>query len=516
VPDATRLPTDMFRFTVGGRAQLYTAVLHVFGQAHERLETALGLDDVAERLEALGWFAAMPGPDLFDMLRQLREWRLLDVTQNHAGAYRTAEEYERRNLQYSLTRHGEAALAGIEHAAAVLTSTGALQTAVLDAIGDRLAELTRLLRDPASGDRRIFSALQELETHLDALRNNTKQFNGQLQRLLRADGADYATFHEVKAATVAYLQEFLVNLDLRSHQVAEAIARIDGLGVTDLHRRALAGADLPRLGDADPAPGWLAARRAKWDGLCAWFRPADGEQPRVEQLHAVAKRAIVTLLQTLDRLTESRRRASSAAGDFHELARWFALAPTDDDLHLLWSTAFGLGSARHAHLTHPDPEHVPAGTSWQDAPPVPVSALLRSSGRKERFSRTGRIRDVSELKRRRAAAVQRERAELEAAGGLLATGGPVRLSGLGPLNHTAFEFLLELIGRALAGPPDTDGTRYGLTADGRTRIALRPPEGAETTVLHTPRGALTSPDFVIHIEAVARPATSPRNEEATA
>ncbi|MDQ0717552.1 hypothetical protein QFZ55_007004 [Streptomyces luteogriseus] len=63
------------------------------------------------------------------------------MVHNHAENYRTAEEYERRNLQYSLTRRGEAALAGVRHALEVLASTGALQTAVLEAIADRLDEL---------------------------------------------------------------------------------------------------------------------------------------------------------------------------------------------------------------------------------------------------------------------------------------------------------------------------------------------------------------------------------------
>jgi uncharacterized protein (TIGR02677 family) len=152
VPDATRLPTGMFRFTFGERSGMYTAVLHVFGEANERLETTLGLDNVADRMAQLGWSGVLAEADLFDVLKQLREWRLLDVTQNHAGSYRTDED-ERRNLQYSLTRHGEAALAGIEHAAAVLASTGALQTAVLDAIHDRLIDLGRLLLDPAASSQ---------------------------------------------------------------------------------------------------------------------------------------------------------------------------------------------------------------------------------------------------------------------------------------------------------------------------------------------------------------------------
>jgi uncharacterized protein (TIGR02677 family) len=509
-----RLPTDMFRFTFGEKSEIYTAVLHVFGEANERLETALGQAEVGERLQSLGWVGALEDAALFEVLKQLKEWRLLDVTQNHAGTYRTADEYERRNLLYALTRHGEAALAGLEHAAAVLASTGALQTAVLDAIADRLAELGRLLADPASGDRRVFSAVQELEAHLDGLRSNTKQFNGQLQRLLRAEGTDHETFHEVKAATVAYLQEFLTNLDLRVRVIAEAITAIEAHGAELMHRRALAGAELPALGLDDPGPEWLAHRRGRWDGLRAWFLPSIDVPPRVEQLHLVARRAIVTLLQTLDRINESRRRSSSTGADLRELAHWFALAPSEDDVHRLWAVAFGLGSARHAHLLHPDPELVTPGVAWADAPPVPVSALLRTSTRAERFTRTGRVRDVTAIKQARADRARRERAELDAAWQQLGTDGPVQVSDLGRLDHASFERLLELIGRALVTSPSTDGARRALSADGQVGIALWPAPDATTATLITPHGAFTGPNYVIRIDTGSAVPLREKQEEA--
>ncbi|MGN6173319.1 MAG: DUF2397 family protein, partial [Streptosporangiaceae bacterium] len=163
-----RVPPEMFRFTHGDRAGLYVAMLHAFGEANERLETALGLDDVRQRLRSVGWLDALDDDDLIAALDQLRAWNLVDVIQNHSENYRTATEYERRNLQYSLTRPGEAALAGVTHAMAVLASTGALQTAVLDAISDRLGDLVHELE--TGSDRRIFATLTELEGHLDALR----------------------------------------------------------------------------------------------------------------------------------------------------------------------------------------------------------------------------------------------------------------------------------------------------------------------------------------------------------
>lgn len=510
--DPIRVPPDMFRFTHGDRAGLYVAVLHAFAEANERLETALGIDDVRARLRAVGWLDALSDEDLAASLDQLRAWRLVDVIQNQSENYRTAAEYERRNLQYSLTRHGEAAFAGITHAMGILASTGALQTAVLDAIADRLGDLVREL--DSGTDRRVFTALIELEGHLEALRSNTKQFNGELQRLLRAEGADLATFHEVKAATVAYLQEFLTDLEHRAHTIATRVSAVEERGVTLMHRRALSGADLPQLPGADPGPDWLARRRARWDGLRAWFLPVDDAPPRVEQLHLVARRAIITLLQVLERITDSRRRASSAVADFRELARWFAVVPAQDDLHRLWSTMFGLSPSRHAHLAHPDPELAAPSSSWRNAAPVQVSPLLRSAGRTERFSRTGRVRDVASIKAARAAQALAERAELEAAWDLLDTGGPVRLSAFARLDHDVFERLLDLLGRALATAPDRSGIRRAATADGRVEILLRPPPDGVTATLRTPRGEFRGPDYGIEVRTAGTRGTRGARETA--
>lgn len=499
-----RVPPEMFRFSTGDSADLYTAILHAFADANERLETSLTFDDVRDRLAALGWYDPIPEDVLTRALIQLQDWGLLDVTQNHAEHYATADDYERKNLQYSLTKRGEAAFAGVQHALAALASSGALQTAVLDAIADRLDELHRLLGDDTAPNRRIFTTLQELEGHLDALRNNTKQFNGELQRLLRTEGADLSTFHEVKSATVAYLQEFVTNLDHRRHSIAQALARVERHGVAVLHHRALIGAELPPTTGEDPAPTWLAHRMTRWDGLRAWFAPTDGTQPRVEQLHAIARRAIVSLLQVLDRITESRRRASSGAEDFRALARWFATAETDDDLHRLWGGAFGLWPSRHAHLEPVDAELVPASTSWADAPPVRVSPLLRKSGRTERFSRTGAVRDTAQLRRERRERARRERAELEAAWSRLATDRPVRLSDLGRLAHGSFERLLELLGRALSTCQDSTGCRRAVTSDGRVEILLRDPRPGSIATVRTPLGRFTGPDYVIDIRHIGR------------
>lgn len=503
-----RVPREMFMFTTTERAELHTATLYAFGEANERLETALTFDEVHARLRAVGWFEPITDDELTATLARLRQWGLVDVVQNHAAAYTTAEEYERKNLQYLLTKRGEAAFDGVQHALSVLASSGALQTAVLDAIADRLVELYQLQCEPHSPDRRVYTTLMELEGHLDALRTNTKQFNSELHRLLRDDQLNIGTFHEIKRATVAYLQEFVTNLDQRRQKIGHAVGQVDELGVTALHRRALVGAELPRLGAEDPGPEWLRHRAAKWDGLRLWFRPPDGSAPRVDELQDIARRAIVSLLRVLDRMTDARRRSSSAAADFRALARWFAASATEADAHRLFNAAFGMWPARHAHLGHADEELVPGTASWAEAAPVPVSPLLRRSGRTEHVARTGKVRDVGELRQLRRVEAMRERAELEAALRQLTTGGPMRLSGIGELDHDSFRRLLDLVGRALAARADRHGSRQATTSDGRVTIRLREPNDDSLATVRTPRGTFTGPDFVVDIRGTDSTATT--------
>lgn len=64
---------------------------------------------------------------------------------------------------------GSLSESSVRYALEALASTEALQTAVLEAIADRLDELCLLSGEPASPDRSISSTLRELEGHLEAL-----------------------------------------------------------------------------------------------------------------------------------------------------------------------------------------------------------------------------------------------------------------------------------------------------------------------------------------------------------
>lgn len=498
--DFERLPARIFDFTTGGRRDLYFAILHVFNDANERLETALLVEQVHARLPGTGFTEPADEAEVDTALRHLESLELLESSQSYTASYATAAEFERKNVQYTLTARGEAEFAGVRVVLERLKEKGALQTAVLDAIADRLDTLHALLgEDDPSSDSRVLTALQELEGHLDSLRDNTKRFNNELQRLLRSDGADLDTFHEVKRATVGYLDEFVDRLEERARTIADALARTESHGLERLLERALSGANLPPSATDRVRADWVASRRAKWSGLRLWFAPTEDGQEGVRRLHEVARRAIGALLETLERITESRRRASSAAEDLRTAARWCAGAVSEEEIAGVWSALTGLSPARHAVLGHEDPELVAPGTPWAEADPVPVSPNLRSSGRSGRVARTARVRDVSDIVQRRRERALVQQAEAEQALRQLVTEGPVRLSSFGQLEHELFEHLLSLLGQALAEPPLGDGTRRALTADGQLEIVLGPAPHGRTATIHTPRGQFHGPDHEVSI-----------------
>jgi uncharacterized protein (TIGR02677 family) len=461
-----RVPADLFRFTTTAHAELHTAVLRAFGVANERLETALTLDDVQQRLRDIGWSEQVTDDELAASLTSLRQWGLIDSTQH----------------RYGLTRLGEAAHAGIQHVHEILSSSGSLQTAVLDAIADRLDELAT-----ARDDRRTFTALMELEGHLDALKTNTTRFNADLQRLLRDDQADLATFQDVKRTTITYLRDFIADLDARKQQFRD---KIDSIDPVKLHERARNGADLYQ------DENWLGDRAKAWDSLKTWFHDTP---PRVDELQDVARKAIVQLLRVLDRISEQRKKPTNTAADFKALAKWFAKTETEDEAHELFNAAFGLWSARHAHLAHADGELIPSGEPWHNTPPVPVSPQLRETGRQEHIGSTGKVRNVDEVRRNRREQAQKEREELEHAWRQIHTDGAIRISTLTSLDHDTFHRLIDLVGRALGSDPDSTGTRTAGTSDGRMQINLRNARGWAT--ITTQKGRLSGPDYVIDVQS---------------
>lgn len=494
-----RLQAELFRFATTDLHDLHVAIMSAFEEA-AILQPAMAFEPVRAALEAAGWDEPVDDEQLHAALRSLTGWGLLDETQNHAARYATPEEFERRNLQWSLTANGEAAIGGVLHALASLGHAAALQTAVVEAIADGLGELRDLAADASAPAGRITTRLAEVEAHLASLVANVRQYNTSLQRLLREDGVDDSVFLDVKQRTVTYLHEYIEGVERPTRRVRLAIETLGHHGLESMFERALVGANLPPGPHGDPGPAWLAERHRHWEALCAWFTPANGGEPRIGALMAVARQAILHLVRVLERRWEARRRSVTVADEFRALGRLFGAAPDNATAHRLFNAAFGMWTARHAHLPCPDAEAVPTTASWLEAPTVEAAPVLRVGAAPAQLGRSRPVADPAALRARRqleqAEAVARSRA-LRAT---LATNGAVRLSSaFRLLPSDAFGELLELLSQALGAPLASDGSRRAASMDGGVEIVLRHPNDGRTTSVSTQGGVLTAPDFLVAI-----------------
>jgi uncharacterized protein (TIGR02677 family) len=494
----TRLPPDLLRFATTERHELYVAVMCVFDDSAV-LSPAMTFDQVRTGLASVGWDEPLEDVQLHQTLDALTKWRLLDVTQNHAARYATPEEFERKNLQWSLTGYGQAAVAGVLHALDALAQSVSLQPAVIDAIADGLAEIGALAQATPVEVPRIATRLAEVEGHLASLVTNVRQFNTQLQRLLREDATSNEVFEEVKRRTVTYLKEYVDGVERPARRVATHVLRLSEIGTSVVFDHALKGANLAPVAGADPSVVWLAERTKRWDALRVWFAPVDEDEPRIASLVVVARHAILQLLRVLERRWEARRRSASIADDFRALAKWFRDAIDDDEAHRLFVVAFGLWSSRHAHLRAEGVDEVASTTSWTDAPPVLVAPALRTTGTLTNRGRVASVRDPAALRARR----QREQAEAfsreERTRASLRTTGRVRLSTFSGIDAAAFAELLMLLSEALSASLAGDGTRRATSTDGAVEIVLVAPTDGQRAHLETEHGTLSAPDYEVEI-----------------
>lgn len=507
---------ELFRFSTTDLREVYVAILAAFDEAAV-LAPALNLEQVRAALAGIGWDEPLPDDVLQRALRTLTDdWHLLEATQDHSARYSTPEEFERRNLQWSLTPRGDAAISGYLHALDALRSAVGLQTAVLDAIGDDLHQLAGLARQPRSAavDGQLHVTLAQIERHLAGLVASVRQFNGHLQRLLREDGTDDEVFAEVKRRTVGYLEEYVEGVERPQRRIAANLDEVDTLGLATVLDRALRGANLAPLASGDPGPAWLAERERRWTALRAWFAPVGSDAPLVGGLITVARTAIIELLRVLERRWDSRRRAASIAGDFRALARLFAAAPGDEEAHRLFAAATGMWPARHAHLPPVDGQGRLPNQSWLRTEPVDVAPSLRTTGTVTNRGKVHPVNDPALVRARRQREQVEQLAAHEALRESLLTGGFVRLAAFDRLGQEEFGELLVLLAAALDAPAAVDGSRHAMSADGSVDVVLRPPPGGAIATLRSPAGTFRAPDFHVSI-TVTQMATQAAAREAT-
>lgn len=492
---------DLFQFTTTSLKDLHIALMTAFEQA-AILTPAMNFDQVRVAMADSGWDEPIEDEALHQALSSLTRWGLLDSAQDLAAHYATAEEFERRNLQWSLTRKGEAATAGVMRALEVMQSAVGLQTAVLNAIGDALVDLAELSQSAQTTENheRLHIRLSELESHMRSLIDSIRQFQGHLQRLIREDANDDALFHEVKRSTMTYLQDYVDNVDRPVARVTLHLNAIAPQLQQTLFQRALIGANLAPLIDADPAPAWLSEREQRWRALQLWFAPTDGAERAIDQLLGIARSAIIQLLRAIEQRFEARRRSTSIASDFRTLAHWFDDCPGDADAHRLFAAAFGMWPSRHAHKPSPDGAAVQRNVSWLGSEPVMVEPALRTSGTLTERGRDARIRSPDSYRADRQRLQAEKLARRQAIHKNLHTSGLVKLSTFATLEQDSFAELLNLLFTALVSVASADGKRRALSSDARVEIIIETSfEPESVAVISAPHGTLSAPDLSISI-----------------
>lgn len=504
-------PLTLFAYTVEPNAPVYRAVMRLFLDEKERYRIQLRPDEVAHRLPG-----DLPDPPdragLERALDQLVDWGNLRRSHD-TGRVATLEDFRRRHYVYQMTPAGEAAERAVGRVVEALESSGSLQRVMLGAILRNLEVLAAEMERDEARPEVLYEHLFTAGEQFRALTENASTFLARLHEAIDAGAVDASSFLIYKQAVLEYLEQFVGELSELAPRISTALRRVQG----QEREASSEAAGVSRLvvlaarADTTPTPEGLRDRSAelarRWRGMAAWFLGEGREPPTVELLRGAARTAINRILLVLERLHEKRFRRVDRTADLLRLAGWFdALGARRDgtaEAHRLYATAFGLFGARHLGELHEDPEQVPPGTSWWDAPPVPVAPVLRRTGRTSTMGRTARVVDHEKARRYLAERHRRSRAARAAALRRFAGRGPLALAELTrhePLTQDQLELLLALLDRLLALPPESDGVRRTRSRDGLLVLRLDAPEAAGArAVLRTPRGHLELPAFQLTV-----------------
>ncbi|MFJ9519490.1 TIGR02677 family protein [Kitasatospora sp. NPDC101801] len=487
---------------------LYRQVMGVFVRAKQEFTVHLRPEDVHLGLPAEGRPQA---ESVAVALERLAKWGNLRADPD-TGRVTALEDFYRSRYIYQLTRAGEAAEEALAAYDEALGRRGELQAVALADIAVQLRALLALAGQPEPDPAVAHLALLALVDRFSGLAENARAFMSSLQRTVDLHDADVEVFLAYKQRLIEYLERFIEDLVTRGAEIAVLLESLgaphDG-PVGALLRSAAAREASDAAPDAAAEALAAAERRwyGRWEGLRAWFVSVPGRSSQAKLLRSAARQSIPQLLSVVQALNERRAGRSDRSADFRELAHWFAEAPDDQARHRLWRSAFGLYSARHLTidqeaLAERETDPVPASASWYDAPGVRISPQLRRTGSYERRGRVRAVQDRSEAKVHLADLARKQAEQTATARARLATGGEVRLSGLGELDPAAFRLFLRLLGDALsAWRPGTD-TVAVTTNDGTMEIRLtRLGEG--TAEIRTLDGVLRGPEHLVEITDLA-------------
>ncbi len=514
--DETAPRIRAFVYVTVEHAPIYRAVMRCFVEARERFTLHLRPPDIAAALGSIASADDGTGPNVESALQQLCEWGNIERHPDTADVS-TVEEFYRPRFLYQLTAEGEAAERAIAMFEETVVRPGELQTAALSDIRALLEEIVDLVAADVVDEARAHRTLSALRARFDELTTRAQAFMASLHRGTGLRGASIADFLTYKETLINYLERFIGELRLATADVADLVDRAERGDVVRLLRAAAARDVVDAIGATEDDQAVAERRwRLRWAGLRAWFLGQPGVPSQAEVLRSRARAAIPALLAAAGSINDRRFTRSDRVADLRTLARWFAEADREDDLHRLWRAAFALAPARHLRI---DPETLddraavsplPPHTSWLDAPVIRIAPRLRAIGRHNAPGRPPAIVDLSREKAVLRAEADAQAAQLAAAQRHLATGRRTRLSDIALSNTAELELFLDLLGEALTNRVADEDVATVTSIDGSFRVTLEPIAGATGAIIVTALGDLRGPDHWITIEDVVDP-PSPRN-----
>jgi uncharacterized protein (TIGR02677 family) len=483
-------------------SQLYRGILDEFARAKSRFVIHLRPSDVEQALGASNQLETAMLPE--SALQQLVIWGNLE-SHPDTSEVASVEDFWRVRHLYQMSPAGEAAEAALALFEQSIRQPGELQTAALDEIRRQLARIQGMSAHGEANDNEVANAFSLIRQRFDELTAQAQRFMGGIQRRIDLQSLPIESFLSYKNRLIDYLERFLQELVMATHEISTCVGSIEPESVSVLLHRVADREMIDRLLVTDDERA--ANRRTwmeRWDGLCAWFVGTTDRRAQADELRAAARSAIPSLIATVTGINDRRAGHSDRSTDFNTLALWFAQANTDADAHRLWRAAFALHSCRHLSvdsetLEQREVEPVISTTSWLDAPPIRISPRLHKSGRYTPRGKPAGIIDRTREKARLAQLSEEEARQIQLARHSLCTGQRTRLSRMSELNEMEFQLLLDLLGDALSAKTDAEASVSVSSSDGTMHIELTPTLDGETAVIRTTEGVLIGDDHYLLI-----------------
>lgn len=490
-------PIRSLAYVIEPRASAYRAIMSVFAGAKRRYVIQLRPSEVEAELRKEGIELDLPDGGIEELLDQLTRWGNLRRNHDSASA-QTLQEFQRRRAIYVLTAEGEAAEQAIARVLEAMERSGSLQKVMFGAILEKLRRLQVAATEDPDDSAILFRVLSELYSDFSSLTENASLFLSSIQQALDSETYDTDVFRSYKYAVIEYLEQFISELKRQEDAIADAIQRVEKVGVEGLVAVAAKETESPRPDGSVSSDRDLLLE--KWRGIRDWFVGDAKQRPLAEGLRAAATSAIARMLRILNHLNEQRFRRVSRVADFQQLAVWFETMEDEGDAHALFKDAFGLSPPRHILQLPNEDDASSSKSSWMHIEPLEVPWALRARARPTRAGRPGRREDFTDAKSHLEAARREREAKTEEALKVFVGRGRLRASELPTLTAEAIDALLEYLDACLTTPTSGDGPRVVRSPDGRFILTVEIHATNDPVPIHSDNGTLHAPDFHITVD----------------